>query len=445
MSTDSDVRRVAFASSIGTTLEWYDFFIFAAAAALVFNKLFFPSVDPVAGTIAALASSTVGFISRPLGGIVFGHFGDRFGRKRMMVASLTGMGVVTFLIGLLPTYSSIGIAAPVLLVSLRFLQGIAIGGEWGAASVLVVEHSTPKNRGFYGSWPQMGVPAALLLSSGVMALVNGMTSADEFAAWGWRVPFLLSGLLVIVGIVVRMKVSESPSFQRLQAARTRVQVPLLALLRKEKKRTLLMAGSIAGENISFYLIAVYSLVFLTQNVKVPRPVALQALMIAAACMLVTGPLFGALSDRIGRKKVKIFGIVFLGLFMGPFFAMLSTGSYPLIVLAMTLAMAVGQGAAQGSLPSLFAEQYPAEIRVSGVSLAFQLATIVWSGPTPVVAALLVIWAGSWWPLPALVGGAAVMAVLCNLQLREAAGQELEAFPSNPAEQIVVGRTVGATA
>ncbi|MVW79469.1 MFS transporter [Bordetella sp. 02P26C-1] len=425
MSDKSDIRRVSLASAIGSTLEWYDFFIFGASAALVFNVLFFPSSDPLAGTIASLASFAVGFIARPLGGVLFGHFGDRIGRKAMLVLSLIMMGGVTFVIGLLPTYESIGIWAPILLTGLRLLQGLAVGGEWGGATLMVVEHAPAKHRGFYGSWPQMGIPAALILSTGVMAAVNAFTTKEEFLAWGWRIPFLLSAILVIVGYFIRKRVSESPSFNRLKSTKAQARLPIATIFKTQKKRVLLMVGSQAAENTSFYIAAVFSLVYLTQTLQIDRSVALRALMIAAAFTLIAQPLFGALSDRIGRKKVFMGGMIFLGLFAFPFFEMLNTRNEFIITVAMVLSLMIGQGSTQAIQPSLFGEQFPAAIRYSGVSVAYQLATVVWSGPTPVLAAMFVVWTGSYWPIAAYVLIAGLISTLCILPLREAAAVELE--------------------
>lgn len=420
----SDIRRVSLASAIGATLEWYDFFIFGSAAALIFNKIFFPAFDPAAGTIAALASFGIGFIARPVGGIVFGHYGDRIGRKAMLVISLMMMGSVTFLIGLLPTYQSIGLGAPILLTVLRFLQGFAVGGEWGGATLMVVEHSPANRRGFYGSWPQMGICAALILSSGVMALTTAMTTPEQFAAWGWRVPFLLSGVLVVAGIVIRRRVSESPSFQKMQRAHTAVKLPIATVFATQKKRTLYIVAAQAAENTSFFVISVYALVYLTQHHHMERPLVLRALLIASFVTMLAQPLFGALSDRIGRKKVYMGGMVFLGAFIFPFFKMLDTGSYPVIVTAMTVAMTFGLGSTLAVQPALISEQYPAAIRYSGVSVAYQLATVIWSGPTPILAAMFVMWAGGYWLLAAYIVLAAVISVLGIMPLREAANVEL---------------------
>jgi MFS transporter, MHS family, shikimate and dehydroshikimate transport protein len=424
MADIADIRRVALASTIGTTLEWYDFFIFASAAALIFSKLFFPTFDPVAGTIASLASFAVGFIARPVGGAVFGHFGDRIGRKAMLVLSLTMMGGVTFLIGLLPTYETAGIMAPILLTVLRFVQGFAVGGEWGGATLMVIEHAPAKKRGFYGSWPQMGIPGALILSTGAMAATTALTTPEQFASWGWRVPFLLSGILVVVGIVIRRRLAESPSIERMRRTHDTPSVPIATLLKKHKRSTFLLVASQAVQCAGFYVVAVYSLVYLTQNLHLPRSDALRALMIAAACTLVAHPTFGAISDRIGRKKVFMGGMIFLGLFIYPYFLMLNTGSYPLIVLAMSMAMAIGEGSVQAAQPSLFAEQYTSGVRYSGVSLAYQLATVSWSGPTPVIAAMLIAWAGGYMPLVGYIIVLAIISVVSIIPLREAAGVEL---------------------
>ena len=434
--TTSDIRKVALASLIGSTLEWYDFFIFGAAAALVFNTLFYPSYDATTGMIASLATFAVGFVARPIGGIVFGHFGDRLGRKAMLVLSLTMMGGITFLIGLLPTYGSVGIAAPILLTALRFLQGFAVGGEWGGASLMVVETSPAARRGYFGSWPQMGIPAALLLSSGVMALVTWCTSPAEFTAWGWRVPFLLSGLLLIAGIVIRRRVAESPSFQRMRQAGARQSMPIAVVAARRKRVTGLLIGAQAAENTSFYVFSVYTLAYLTGVMHLPRATALNALMVAAAANLITQPLFGALSDRIGRKRVYAGGMAFIGLFVVPYFLMIGTGNIGIISLAMVLGLVLGQAPTQATQPSFCAEQYEAPIRYSGVSLAYQFATVLWSGPTPILAASLFAWSGSWVPLAIYIVAAAVLSVACIAPLREAAGGALSS-PGAAADDLAV--------
>ncbi|WP_159997393.1 MFS transporter [Roseomonas sp. 18066] len=427
----SDIRRVALASFVGSTLEWYDFFIFGSAAALVFNQLFFPSFDPLTGVIASFATFAIGFIARPIGGIVFGHYGDRIGRKAMLVLSLTMMGGVTFLIGLLPGYASIGIWAPILLTTLRFLQGFAVGGEWGGATLMVVEHAPAKSRGFYGSWPQMGIPAALLLSSGVMAAVSAATTPEQFSSWGWRVPFLLSGLLLVVGIIIRRSVTESPSFQKMQQAGHRESLPLATVVTRHRGRTGLMIAAQAAENTSFYVIAVYALSYLTTVLGFSRAVALEALMIGATACLVAQPLMAALSDRIGRRRVYIGGAAFIGLAIVPFFLLLNTRDFGMVAFAMVAMLAIGQGAMQSVKPALFAEQYEASIRYSGLSIAYQFATVVWSGPTPILAASLWAWSGSWWPLALYVIAASLIAMLCTRQLREAAGRPLAEVEDRP--------------
>src|ERR671923_381302 len=300
-SERSSIRQVVAASFIGTTIEWYDFFLYGTAAALVFNKLFFPKVEPSSGTLLALAPYGVGFAARPLGGIVFGHFGDRIGRKAMLVLSLLIMGVATFLIGAMPTYAAIGIWAPIILVLLRIAQGIGVGGEWGGAVLMSVEHAPRGRRGFFGSWPQMGVPAGLLLSTTVFAVVQAVTSEAAFMAWGWRVPFLASIVLVAVGLFIRLKLMESPAFERVKETKTEAPRPIVDVVRKYPREVLIAMGMRVAENGAFYVLTVFVLAYGEDELGLSKGTMLTGVIIAAAIGLFTVPLWGALSDRIGRK------------------------------------------------------------------------------------------------------------------------------------------------
>src|SRR3954465_5760393 len=301
-SPKSPIRLIAFASLIGTTIEWYDFFLYNTAAALVFNKLFFPTFDPIAGTMAAFGTYAVGFAARPIGGIVIGHYGDKVGRKSMLVFTLVIMGIATSLIGLLPTYESIGSGAAVLLIVLRLVQGFGVGGEWGGAVLMAVEHAPPGARGFYGSWPQTGVPAGLLLSAAVFSYFARLPE-EQFLSWGWRVPFLISILLVAVGLLIRLRIVETPTFARVKETRSEAHQPLVQVFRDHKREVLLAMGARLAENGAFYIYTVFSLVYTTQKVGIARQTVLNGILIAAACALVAIPLYGALSDRIGRRPV----------------------------------------------------------------------------------------------------------------------------------------------
>ena len=303
---DGSIKLVAVASMIGTTIEWYDFFLYGTAAALIFNRLFFPTFDPLVGTLASFGTYTVGFVARPIGGIVIGHYGDRIGRKSMLVLTLLIMGVATFGIGLLPTYAQVGPWAAVSLVVLRLAQGFAVGGEWGGAVLMAVEHAPAGRRGFYGSWPQLGVPAGLLLSTAVFAQFARLPE-DQFLSWGWRVPFLLSLLLVGVGLIIRLQIQETPAFTRLKAAQTEARRPIIELLRSQRKEVLLAMGARLAENGAFYIYTVFVLVYGTQKVGLDRQTVLNGVLIAAACALVAIPVCGALSDRLGRRPVYLFG------------------------------------------------------------------------------------------------------------------------------------------
>jgi MFS transporter, MHS family, shikimate and dehydroshikimate transport protein len=324
------VRQVVAASFIGTTIEWYDFFLYGTAAALVFNKLFFPEAEPSSGTLLALATYGVGFAARPLGGIIFGHFGDRIGRKAMLVLSLLIMGVATFLIGAMPTYAQIGIWAPVILVLLRIAQGIGVGGEWGGAVLMSVEHAPKGRRGFFGSWPQMGVPAGLFLSTVVFLIVQQTTSDAAFLSWGWRIPFLLSVVLIAIGLFVRLRLYESPAFQRVKETQTEAPMPILDVLRKYPREVLLAMGMRIAENGTFYILTVWVLVYGNEHLELAKSTMLWGVVIAALIGLVTIPLYGALSDRVGRRPLYLGGALFSLVFAFPFFWMVNTKTEILI-------------------------------------------------------------------------------------------------------------------
>jgi MFS family permease len=306
----SSVTKVIVASLIGTSLEWYDFFIYGTAAALVFNKLFFPTFDPLVGTLLAFATYAVGFVSRPLGGVVFGHYGDKIGRKNVLVATLLLMGLATMLVGLLPTYETIGIAAPLLLVLLRFLQGLGLGGEWGGAVLMTLESGDASRRGLNASWPQVGVPIGLLLANGVLSLMSAVTSKEAFLSWGWRVPFLLSGLLVLVGLWIRMTIAESPVFahaHEVEVESSEQGVPIVEVLRRYPKQVLLAIGARVGVDVAFYTFVLFVTTYIATYLKLPQQYALNAVLIAAACQIFFIPLFGHLSDRFARRPVMIIG------------------------------------------------------------------------------------------------------------------------------------------
>ena len=300
------IKKVVGASLIGTTVEWYDFFLYGSAAALVFNKLFFPTADPLTGTLLAFTTYAIGFLARPLGGLVFGHYGDRLGRKKLLVLSLLLMGGATMLMGVLPTYASVGVLAPVLLTLLRLVQGFALGGEWGGAVLIVSEHGDPKRRGFWASWPQAGVPCGNLLATGVLAILAAVQSDEDFLAWGWRVPFLLSGVLVVIGLWIRLTVSESPIFLAAQAKRAKEPVeekaPALELLKHNRREVLIAMGARFAENVSYYVITAFILVYVVTGLGLSKSVGLNAVLIASAVHLITIPVWGHLSDRFGDGR-----------------------------------------------------------------------------------------------------------------------------------------------
>jgi MHS family shikimate/dehydroshikimate transporter-like MFS transporter len=375
------------ASLIGTTIEWYDFFLYGTAAALVFNRLYFPTFDPLAGTLAAFGTYTVGFVARPIGGVVIGHYGDRIGRKSMLILTLIIMGVATFGIGLLPTYAQIGPWAPVALVVLRLAQGFGVGGEWGGAVLMAVEHAPPGARGFYGSWPQIGVPAGLLLSTAVFARFARLPE-EQFLSWGWRVPFLLSILLVGVGLIIRVRVLETPAFTRLKAARTEVRRPIVEVLRTHPREVLLAMGLRFAENGAFYIYTVFVLVYGTQKAGIHRQTVLNGILIAAACALVAIPVCGALSDRVGRRPVYLFGACVTGLFAYPLFWLLDTGSTPLVWLALVVALVFAHSPMYGPQAAFLSELFGTRVRYSGASLGSQLSSVIAGGLSPFIATAL---------------------------------------------------------
>ncbi|HET9739793.1 MAG TPA: MFS transporter [Solirubrobacteraceae bacterium] len=382
------VRKVALASFVGTTIEWYDFFLYGTAAALVFGDLFFPEAEPLVGTLLAFSTYAVGFAARPIGGIVFGHFGDRIGRKSMLVLSLLIMGVATFLIGCLPTFASIGVVAPILLVVLRFAQGIGVGGEWGGAVLMSVEHAPKGRRGFFGSWPQMGVPAGLLLSTSVFAIVQGLTSEAAFLSWGWRIPFLASIVLVAVGLFIRLRLMESPAFQRVKDTKTEAPKPIVDVVRKYPREVLVAMGMRVAENGAFYILTVFVLAYGEDELGLSKNTMLTGVIIAAAIGLFTVPLFGALSDRVGRKPLYLAGALVTTLWAFPLFGLLNTESPILIWLAIVVGVNLGHDLMYGPQAAYFAELFGTRVRYSGASLGYQLASVFAGGLAPLIATAL---------------------------------------------------------
>ena len=394
LQDQNSIRRVILASFIGTTIEWYDFFLYGTAAALVFNRLFFPHVDPFTGTLSAFGTFAVGFIARPFGGLVFGHFGDRLGRKSMLVGSLLIMGVATFVIGLLPTYRSIGLLAPVLLVTMRFAQGIGVGGEWGGAVLMAVEHSAGKKRGFHGSWPQMGVPAGLLLSTIVFGGCSSAFSEQEFLEWGWRLPFLLSVVLIGVGLFVRLRILETPAFLQQKPESRTPQPPIAALLRRYPRNVLLGVGMRFAENGTFYVLTVFVLSYGESFLRLPRNTMLTGVILSSFIGLFTTPAFGALSDRIGRRPVYLSGALFTVFFAFPFFWLLDTRTPMLIWLAIILGVNLGHDAMYGPQAAFFSELFGTHVRYTGASLSYQLSSVFAGGFAPLIATALLARFGS---------------------------------------------------
>jgi len=421
------LRRVVAASMIGTTIEWYDFFLYGSAAALVFNKLFFPSFDPFVGTLLAFATYAVGFVARPLGGIVFGHFGDRVGRKRLLMLSLILMGVATVLIGLLPSYAQIGVWAPIGLIALRLVQGFAVGGEWGGAVLMAAEHGDARRRGFWASWPQAGIAAGSLLSAGMLAIMAGVMSEDQFLAWGWRVPFILSALLVAVGWYIRNRVSESPMFEAaIEEAEDLPKLPAMEVLRERPLAILLGSGLRVGENISYYILTVFSLTYLVDVAAESRGLALEALLIGAAVQFFAIPLLALLSDRIGRRPVYAFGAFGLAGFIFAFFPLLASGEHAWIVFALVAGLFF-HSAMYGPQAAFITELFPTRIRYSGVSIAYQLTSIVAGSLAPIIALWLYKEYGSATPVAIYVGVACAISGVSALLARETKGVELAAI------------------
>ncbi len=396
MKTDQKkmLRRVAFASVVGATIEWYDFFLYGVVAGIVFNKFYFPSSDPLISTMLAYCTFAVGFVTRPLGGVIFGHFGDKLGRKSMLVLTLMIMGGSTVLIGCVPTYEQIGIAAPLLLLFLRIIQGIGLGGEWGGAVLMTFEYAPKAERGYYASLPQIGLAIGLCLASGVVGILSFALTDEQFLSWGWRVAFLLSIVMLGVGSYIRLHVAETPEFQKVKEENKKkskdTSIPIADMWKNFKGNTIAGMGARYIDGVFFNIFGVFSINYLTQQVDIPRTEALLGVMLAAFAMVFTIPYFGKLSDKVGRTRLYFWGSLFAGLSAFPAFWLLdnSGGNITIVWLAIIVPFALFYAAVYGPEAALFSDLFPARVRYTGISFVYQFSGIFASGLTPIIATAL---------------------------------------------------------
>ncbi|HEY0684565.1 MAG TPA: MFS transporter [Steroidobacter sp.] len=416
--------RLATASIVGTTLEYYDFAVYNMLAALVFNRLFFPSFDPLSGTLLAFSTFAVGYLSRPVGGVIFGHLGDRYGRRFVLVATLLLMGITTALMGLLPTYASAGIASPILLVLLRFIQGAALGGEWAGAVLLSVEHGDPRRRGRNASWAQMGPSLGTLLATGTLGLITWALSPEEFIEWGWRLPFFASVMLVAFGLWIRVGVEETPLFKQIEQQHSKAQAPISEVLRGHWRSLIVGGGVRIGPDVLYSLSVAFALSYMTTVLDLSRTLALTALSIGGAVNALTIPLFGALSDRLGRRVVYGAGAALGLIWMFAFFPLLATKQPTLIILAVVVALTV-HAMMYGPQAAFIAEQFPTRVRYAGASLAYTLAGIVGGGIAPMVSTALLQSFGSPIAVSSYAAVASLITCLILFVVRERAREQLD--------------------
>jgi MFS transporter, MHS family, shikimate and dehydroshikimate transport protein len=419
----ASASKVVAASTIGTVIEWYDFFVNASAAALVFGPLFFPASNPTVSTLAALSVYALGYVARPLGGIVFGHFGDRVGRKSMLVLSMLLMGFGTFLVGLLPTYQQIGILAPILLIVLRLLQAMGLGGEWGGAVLLVSESAPAERRGLFGSFVQVGNPIGRLTATAVFALATRLPESD-FLSWGWRIPFLASALLIIVGLVIRFQIDETPEFQKLRQNKKTVKMPVVEALTKYRRETVIAVGLKITEVAWVGILTVFALTYLTQQLSMERSVVLAAITLAGLIEVLVMPLAGWLSDVIGRRAIYLAGTAFGILLAFPIFWLFETRDPTIVTWAIVVGICLCQGVVFALHASFMPELFGTDARYSGVSLGFQLGAAIGGGLTPVIAAGIVARTGATWAVSLILVALGIVTVIAVLSTRETAARPM---------------------
>jgi len=423
------MRKVVAASLSGAMLEWYDFNLYGISAALVFGKLFFPDIDPVLGTLASLATFGVGFVSRPIGALIFGHLGDRVGRKQVLVTTMMIIGGATFLIGLLPSYHSIGLWAPGLLVLLRLVQGLGLGGEFGGASLLTVEHSPRARRGFWGSIPQTGGAIGYLVAVIVVGLFSGLPE-EQFLSWGWRIPFLFSAVLLVVGLVVRLRIEETPAFQAVKDTGGQERIPLLTALRRYPRSIIVGFGVRVGEAGSSQIYQPFAISYVTTSLGYGQSVALTGVVLYNVIGLALIPVAGAISDRVGRKPIYLVGALFVTLSAFPYFWLLESGSTALVWTAMALAVLGGAVCMSSLQATMFTEMFGVGVRYSGMSFAYQLSAMV-AGFVPAIAtSFLVASGGASWPVATLAVGLGLVSAVSTLFLRETRDVDVSELEAN---------------
>jgi MFS family permease len=419
----AQLRKAVIASTIGTTIEWYDFFLYGTAAGLVFGKLYFPNEDPFSATLLAFGTYFIGFIGRPIGAAIFGHYGDRIGRKATLIATLLCMGIATFLVAFVPTYASIGIWGAILLTILRALQGIGVGGEWGGSVLLAMEWSrTHGQRGLVASWPQFGVPAGLFLAN-VAVLVFSTWSGDQFMVWGWRIPFALSIILVGVGLWIRLGILETPVFQKLLESDKIEKAPILEVVKKQPREIILSALARMSEQAPFYIFTAFIFAYAVTTLKLNRDFILAAVMAAAVVSFVTIPLSGHISDRIGRRKMYLIGVVATGLFGFLYFGMVDTAIPSAVFIAIVLSL-IPHDIQYGPQAALIAESFTPRLRYSGSSLGYQLASIIAGGPAPLIAAWLYKTYQTGYAIAIYIAACAVISAVATAFMPDYTGQDI---------------------
>jgi metabolite-proton symporter len=421
----AQLRKAVIASTIGTTIEWYDFFLYGTAAGLVFGKLYFPNSDPLAATLLAFGTYFIGFIGRPIGAAIFGHYGDRIGRKATLIATLLCMGIATFLIAFVPTYSSIGIWGAILLTVLRAVQGIGVGGEWGGSVLLAMEWSrTHGQRGLVASWPQFGVPCGLFLAN-IAVLVFSTWSGDQFLVWGWRIPFALSIILVGVGLWIRLGILETPVFQKLLDSDKTEKAPILEVIKRQPREIILSALLRMSEQAPFYIFTAFIFAYAVNTLKMPRDFILFAVMAAAVVSFVTIPLSGHISDRIGRRKMYLIGVVLTGLFGFLYFGMVDTAIPSAVFIAIVLSL-IPHDIQYGPQAALIAEAFTPRLRYSGSSLGYQLASIIAGGPAPLIATALFAHYQTGYAIAIYIAACAVISAVAAAFMPDYTGQDISA-------------------